>query len=328
MKTLIFPPTPIEEVTRRLQLALDKLCGDRGPWKWDEDNAEAKAMIEAWIAAGDLRQLPRLSGPSGTGKSRLIQGASAVLLSLHGCGIRTLEAMEIPGQYVKTSKAGGDYVANLADPDKYPLLVIEDIGPEKNAPSFLVGDTGVNVVAMIVQIRHKRWEQGMPVATGFTDNLTDEALMTRYDERCVSRMAHMTFYAAVKGENRRSDAALPRPAASLAEIPKALDIDPTSPEVLAAINKVRNHSDIRRAERIEEAAKKKADYIERMQAKVHRMDLAELHGTIQNDPFTEVRDMARNRFEAIAPIKYSEFVEQLVEAELKKEAERLKEAAA
>ena len=322
MKTLIHPATPIEDVQRRLQAALNKLCGDKGPWKWDEHNADAKLAIEAWIAAGDLRQLPRLSGPSGTGKSRLIQGASTVLLSLHGCGIRTLEAVEMPGQYVRSQKSSGDYIAMLADPDKYPLLVIEDIGLEPLAPSFIPGHAGIHVVAQVVQIRHKRWEAGMPLATGFTDNLDDAALMAWSDERCVSRMGHMTFWAKVTGSNRRTDAALPLPATTLAEIPKQLEFDPTSPEVLAAIEKVRTHTDVKRMERIAEAAKKKADYIDKMQQRVHRMDLAELHQVIQTDVFPEVRDIARNRFEYVSPIKYAEFCEQLAESERRKAEEQ------
>jgi hypothetical protein len=311
MKTLILPSTPIAEVERRLKLALDKLCGDKGPWTWDDDNREAKAAIERWIAGGDLRQLPRLNGPSGTGKSRLIQGASQVLLSLHGCGIRTLEAVEIPAQYVKAQKGSGDYIANLADPDKYPLLIIEDIGLEKNAPSFLVGDTGVNVVAQIVQLRYKRWEQGMPLATGFTDNLTDATLMERYDERCVSRMAHMTFYAAVTGDNRRANSALPRPATSLAEIPKQIEVDPTSPEVLAAVDQVRNHMSLKRRDIEAAAAKRRKDRIEYMQQRIHRMTLAELHEVIQADPYEELRSIARNRFDSVSPVKYSDFLAKL-----------------
>lgn len=212
MKTLLLKSTPQPEVQSRLDRALLNLCGREAPWKWDADNTPARDALTAWIAAGDLRKMPRLNGPVGTGKSRLIQAAGIVLRDLHGCGIRLIDAIELPARHARASKSSTSVIEELADPDKYPLLVIEDIGLEKNAPSFLTGDTGINVVSELVQLRYKRWQAGHPLATGFTDNLLDEALLEKYGDRCVSRMVHMTFLVPVEGKDRRASAPPPQAA--------------------------------------------------------------------------------------------------------------------
>lgn len=245
MKPLIYPQSRIELVADLFKGELDRIIGTAGGWSVDKDNRGAMNALCAWMAAGDLRRGPRLSGPVGTGKSSLISACSGVLLKLHGVGIRTVDAVEL-SVAVSSSKDKRGVLKSYADFHQYPFLVIEDLTLEKNAPSYVKGDNGINVVAELIQLRYKYWQQGLPLSTGFTDNADDQMLEHKYELRCCSRMGHMAFLVAVPGNDRRVNAPLPVPAAQLSiafsaaaePLPEPEEQEATAPAPAPAARKV------------------------------------------------------------------------------------------
>lgn len=209
IKTLIQSASDVGKVRRLFRNELDRLAVDH-PWEVTDDNREAMNQLCEWLAAGDYRLGPVLAGPVGTGKSSMIEAASHAMRCLHGFGMRTIEAIELSAACL--GREGRAALRLYADHTKYPLLVIEDLMLEKNAPSYIAGDDGINTVAELIQIRYKNWQRGFPLSTGFSHNATDEQLLIKYGERCVSRMAHMGFFLTVDGEDRRRGASIPKPA--------------------------------------------------------------------------------------------------------------------
>lgn len=304
----------LDQVKRALKAELDHLSG-RGVWDIDDDNRECLQKVSEWIHAGDYRRGFTLRGPVGTGKSRVVEAVGRVLMVIHNKGIRRMEAVELVN-IIARAKGDRSVLEKYADHTAYPFLWIEDLLTEGNAPSFVSGDGGINCVTELIQIRYKRWEQGLPLTTGFTTNGNNDQLLERYLERCCSRMNHMAFVIPLPGPDRRAlAAALP------AVIQQTIDFTPpASNEVASAaigaiLKDFRSKHDMRTMERSKFEAGRRALYLDDMRIRVRRMDLAELHFVIQNDIHGEARDMARNQFNAMAPITYDQFLIELARQE-------------
>lgn len=223
IRPLVFDPIARDHAQRVFRHHLDRLSRRPDGWAIDDDNRPALGQVCDWIAAGDYRLGPMLIGPVGTGKSTIIEAAGSATNELHRRGLRTIDAVELASACC--GKDGRAALKIYADFERYPMLIIEDLLLEKNAPSFLPGDDGINAVAELVQLRYKNWQRGFPLCTGFTHNATDEQLLARYGERCVSRMSHMVYLAKVGGRDRRREAPLP---AAPAQLPQPRLFEDTS----------------------------------------------------------------------------------------------------
>lgn len=317
---------------RMLKDELDQISGSPTGWVVDQDNRDALNEVAAWIYRGDFRRGFTLRGPVGTGKSRIVEAAGRVLRKIDGRGIRRIEAVELVNTVAK-AKGDRSVLEKYADHMAYPFLWIEDLLTEGNAPSFVKGDEGINCVAELLQVRYKRWEQGLPLTTGFTTNGDNAQLLERYLERCCSRMNHMAFVIPLPGPDRRASSAIPEVQqrmefAALAEpVPDSEDSvrmndEPIAPGIQGIVDTVRRNHDARVMERHAAFEKRKAEYLDDMRTRVRRMDLAELHGVITTDAYAEGRSIALNEWANRAPISHEAFCEQLAESERRKAEEQ------
>lgn len=300
----------LEEIQYMLKQALDRLSERPDGWTLDKDNRPCLQSVSEWIQAGDFRRGLILRGPVGTGKTRVIKAAGQVLAHLHGKGICQIEAIELVN-IIARAKGDRSVLEKYADPLKYKMLCIEDIDTEGNAPSFVKGDTGINCVLELVQIRYKRWEAGLPITTFFTTNATNDRLLERYGERCVSRMNHMARVIGLPGPDRRAQSVLPTPKGEQAAFVQAPVQEITSAEAKAIIDNFKSGHDVKLIERAKLMEQRKVEHLDILRARVRGMELAELHHVIQNNPYPEARDIARNQFNSVAPITYAEFCERL-----------------
>lgn len=300
----------INEAKRLLIAGLHRLSDRDEGWTIDDDNRPALTAVSEWIAAGDFRKGIALRGPVGTGKSKVVQAISTVLMNTMSKGIRQLEAVELVSTVAK-AKGDRSILEKYADHLKYPHLCIEDLDTEGNAPSFIAGDGGINCVAELIQFRYKRWEQGLPLTTYFTTNADNARLFERYGERCMSRLAHMVTVVPLPGPDRRTDAALPSNVQSRIEFIEPERPAPTHPEILAAVEQIRQGHDVAKMEAEAKAATRRSEYLDDMRQRVRRMNLQGLHNVIQNDPYQEARELARNQFDSVAPVNYADFIIQL-----------------
>lgn len=305
---------------RMLKEELDRSCSNPMGWIVDADNREALNTVAAWIHAGDFRRGFTLRGPVGTGKSRIVEAAGRVLLRIDGRGIRRIEAVELVNAVAK-AKGDRSVLEKYADHTAYPFLWIEDLLTEGNAPSFVKGDDGINCVTELIQVRYKRWEQGLPLTTGFTTNGNNDQLLTRYLERCCSRMNHMAFVIPLPGPDRRADSVLPeiqqriefasKEHAEEGEAQARLKDESIAPGIQGLVDSVRKDHDLRVMAKREAVAKKKAEYLDDLRARVRRMELVELHQVITHDPYEEGRSIALNEWANRAPISHEEFLQRI-----------------
>lgn len=301
----------LTQVKRALKAELDLLCQHEEGFVIDTDNRQPLTEVCEWIQGGDFRKGFNLRGPVGTGKSLLVKAVGNIMRNAGLCkGIRSVEAVELVNV---VAKARGDrsILAEYADHTKYPFLWIEDLDTEGNAPSFVKGDEGINCIAELIQVRYKRWEMGFPLTTGFTTNATNARLVERYGERCCSRMSHMVKVIGLPGPNRRATAVLPETLNVLPAAQSPVDRSEPSLALAAMVNEIKAAHDVKQLDRVKAEAKRKSNYLDDMRVRVRRMELADLHEVIQNDVFTEARDIARNQFEQVAPHTYAEFLEML-----------------
>jgi DNA replication protein DnaC len=300
----------LHQIKLGLQAKLDEVSGRDEGWIIDDDNRDCLRRVSEWIHEGDYRRGFTLRGPVGTGKSRVVEAAGRVLIALHGKGIRRIEAVELVNIVAK-AKGDRSVLEKYADHVTYPFLWIEDLDTEGNAPSFVTGDGGINCVAELVQVRYKRWEQGLKITTGFTTNATNSRLLERYGERCCSRMNHMAQVIPLPGPDRRAQNA------TLPNVQQRIEFhQPATSEVATAalspiLAEFQQAHDLRVLERNRNEAERKAKYLDELRMKVRRLQLAELHQVIQTDVFSEARDIARNQFNSVSPITYDQFCEQL-----------------
>lgn len=301
------------DIKLALQAKLNAASGTE--WVIDDDNRECLRKVSEWIHGEDYRRGFTLRGPVGTGKSRVVEAAGKILLAIHGKGIRRIEAVELVNIVAK-AKGDRSVLEKYADHTVYPFLWIEDLDTEGNAPSFVTGDGGINCVAELIQVRYKRWEQGLKLTTGFTTNATNARLLERYGERCCSRMNHMAEVIPLPGPDRRAESAvLPSVHQHRIDFTPPASIEAASAAIAPILAKFKEEHDMRTVAKRKVDADRKAEHIDDMRSRVRRMDLAALHEVIQSDPYNDSRDMARNQFNTISPIPYDQFLEQLTEAQ-------------
>lgn len=299
---------PLDDIKWALKDKLNAVCGSE--WIVDGDNRDCLRRVSEWIHGADYRRGFTLRGPVGTGKSKVVEATSKVLTALYGKGIRRIEAVELVNIVAK-AKGDRSVLEKYADHTVYPFLWIEDLDTEGNAPSFVTGDAGINCVAELIQVRYKRWEQGLKLTTGFTTNATNARLLERYGERCCSRMNHLSEVIPLPGPDRRLKVASLPPIQQRIEYPPPASDKAASEALAPIIAEFTQQHDLRLMERARADAERKAGYLDELRLKVRRMELAELHRIIQTDVFIEARDIARNHFNNIAPISYDEFCERL-----------------
>lgn len=304
----------LENVKLALKDELDRLArlsGRPEGWIVDDENRDCLRRVSEWIHTGDFRRGFTLRGPVGTGKSRIVEAAGNIMRNAGLCrGIRRIEAVELVNM-VTRAKGDRSVLEKFADHILYPFLWIEDLLTEGNAPSFVKDDPGINCVSELLQVRYKRWEQGLPLTTGFTTNGNNDQLFTRYEERTCSRMNHLSFVIPLPGPDRRAGQNLPTALQQRMEFTQPTV--PIAPDqaIGSIIEQFKETHDMRRIEQAREQEKRKVEYIDDMRARVRRMNLAELHQVIQTDVYDEVRDLARNQFNVLSPVSYKEFLIEL-----------------
>lgn len=240
-KTILTPEEELRE--QRLQIAKNCLYSacrfNSEGYRVDEHNKPALILISHWLirsqhiehvndGAGEMVAygvVPgkglMLIGGVGTGKTAMMRSVSYARVKGGGSGFVIANAIRIVKEYNQGDEGGDGVILRYAN---LPELCIDDLAREEDGKHY---GKVTNVISDIIALRY---DHGRP--THFTTNADREGLLSKYDERTLSRINEMASIIPLGGDDRRATATReprPEPMLFMPEAPM-----PTEEEIEAA----------------------------------------------------------------------------------------------
>jgi len=132
------------------------------------------------VFEGDLGRGLFIRGNIGSGKTHLLEVFKTI-------GLRAFVLFKTRLAEREVAIKGHEYLKTL---NRATDMGFDDLGAEANIKSY---GNEVNVMAEVIQDRYDLWKKTGAV-THFTTNLTNPEIISRYGDRCLSRLMEMSNF--------------------------------------------------------------------------------------------------------------------------------------
>lgn len=170
-------------------------------WLFGDDTMQAIDPMTGKVIRADLGKGLFIAGPTGVGKSWLLDIISAVAMALNLHFIvddkpvclywRSMRADEICALFAQQG--------HFSPYDKKPILCIQDLGSEPSE-SIHMGNRQ-NVIRQLIEQRGDRTDCLTVISSNY--RLHSEAIKQSYGDRAQSRLVEMCNYLEIRGRDRR-----------------------------------------------------------------------------------------------------------------------------